>query len=157
MQTLAQGALERSASATRFVNCQLAFVNCSHFDSPVIWGYGKWMTRWRRALAPLAVLWLSCQLTTVAFAFYASDCSCAQGTAATCPMHHRTTSGSKTCGMTGLNENSAFVFDAVVNPIGFTTSEWTLQVALDATSVQMIDFSVRPSLQVPPDSPPPRA
>src|SRR6266852_2464591 len=63
------------------------------------------MTWARRVLGPIAAIWLVCQVATLALVpallgASLAECVCTHGAEATCPMHHKTPTGSpKVCVM----------------------------------------------------------
>src|SRR3954454_12240356 len=127
------------------------------------------MTRLRRALAPLAAIWLVCQLGAAALVpaalsagagqERAAGCTCGHGAHAMCPMHHHQPSGpDRTCSMQPVNTAPAAVLSALVGLPGFRPGATSSLLAPD-TSVHAgtagVDDRGRPPL--PPDPPPPRA
>src|SRR4051812_27772401 len=127
------------------------------------------MTRLRRALAPIAAIWLVCQLGAVALvpaalAASASDqrvagCTCGHGAHAICPMHHHKPSGpDRTCSMQPVNSSPTVVLSALVGLPGFIPGITSSLVAPDAsTYAGKTDADDRSRRPVPPDPPPPRA
>lgn len=124
------------------------------------------MTRLRRALGPIAGIWLVCQLGLVPVAPIVLgvgaaeeriECTCVHGEHATCPMHHRAALGSTICLMRSADNGGAAVLGSIVHFIGVLPE---LAQTLDQGSRRTIDrmattpTSLRPS---PPDPPPPRA
>src|SRR3954452_11502883 len=88
------------------------------------------MTRLRRALTPLAAIWLVCQLGAAALVpaalsagagqERAAGCTCGHGAHAMCPMHHHKPSGpDRTCSMQPVNTAPAAVLSALVGAAGF--------------------------------------
>ena len=122
------------------------------------------MTDLRRALGPLAALWLLCQLGFVAAApitvwmgSSADDCTCPIGDHATCPMHHKNASGLKVCAMRSVNDPASVVLSPTYGLIGFTPNS-THTVVLTSSSHESVPGAVLTlSRPAPPDPPPPRA
>jgi hypothetical protein len=128
------------------------------------------MMRLRRALAPIAAIWLSCQLGAVALvpvALWAgaaaertAGCTCGHGTHAMCPMHHHKPAGSSssTCSMQPVNSGPSAVLTVLVGPPGFIPGSPSSLVVPDlSTRIAHVDAGVRGERPVPPDPPPPRA
>src|SRR5258705_3517430 len=88
------------------------------------------MTRLRRALAPLAAMWLSCQIGTVALVpvalwvsaadSHAAECTCGHGADAMCPMHHHKPTGNTNgnCAMQAAKSPATAVLTALVGVAG---------------------------------------
>src|SRR5258705_12594040 len=91
------------------------------------------MTRLRRALAPLAAMWLSCQIGTVGLVPatlwvsaadpHAAECTCGHGADAMCPMHHHKPTGNTNgnCAMQAAKSPATAVLTALVGGAGLTT------------------------------------
>ena len=134
------------------------------------------MTRLRRVLAPLALVWLSCQIGTVALVPvalwvsaadpHAAECTCGHGTDAMCPMHHKPsggpmhhepTSGSVPCAMQAANSSEAAVLTTLVGTAGLIAEPpRAIQPAVPSVGAQAGDVSAVGERPVPPDPPPPR-
>lgn len=127
------------------------------------------MTRMRRALAPLAAIWLSCQIGTVALGPlalrvsaadpHAAECTCGHGADAMCPMHHhkpaRDPSGH--CSMQASNETGTGVITTLVSAAGLIPESTPSLVApVPSMNVSPTDVDVRGERPAPPDPPPPR-
>ena len=128
------------------------------------------MTRLRRALVPLAALWLSCQVGTVALVPvalwvtaadpHAAECTCGHGADAMCPMHRHKPAGAPTsdCSMQAANETGTAVLTSLVGVTGLVPQATPSLVGLiPSTHVRSFDVGVRGERHVPPDPPPPRA
>jgi hypothetical protein len=128
------------------------------------------MTRLRRALAPLAAIWLSCHIGTVALVPvalwvsaadpHAAECTCGHGADAVCPMHRHKPAGNtnSTCAMQAVNGAATAVLSTLVGVSGFIPeSKPSLAAPVPSTRVRPIDVVVRGERPVPPDPPPPRA
>ena len=88
------------------------------------------MTRLRRVRAPLAAIWLSCQIGTVALVPvalwisaadpHAAECTCEHGADAMCPMHRHTPAGNTNsdCAMQAANGADAAVLTTLVGVAG---------------------------------------
>ncbi len=125
------------------------------------------MTRARRVLARVAAVWLCCQLVAgtlgpVAIALGAPDanaveCTCGHGGDATCPMHHKSTTGSKVCVMRALGERPGLVLSSTFGLTGpVPASTYSIVLASDRREIWTA-VSMRPIRPAPPDPPPPRA
>src|SRR6476620_12728156 len=127
------------------------------------------MTRLRRALAPLAAIWLVCQLGAAALVpaalsasagqERAAGCTCGHGTHAMCPMHHHKPSGpDRTCSMQPVNTTPTAVLSALVGLPGFVPGATSALVSPDAsTHAEKTAVDDRGRRPLPPDPPPPRA
>ncbi len=128
------------------------------------------MTRLRRALAPLAAIWLSCQIGTVGLVPaalwvsaadpHAAECTCGHGADAMCPMHHHKPTGNTNgnCAMQAAKSPATAVLTALVGVAGLIPESTGSFVApVPSTRVRTSDVDVRGERPVPPDPPPPRA
>jgi hypothetical protein len=128
------------------------------------------MTRLRRVLAPLALIWLSCQIGTVALGPialwvsaahpHAAECTCGHGADAMCPMHHHKPAGNSNspCSMQAANSTGTAVLTTIFGVAGpIPESAASLVAPVPSTSVGPADVDVRGERPVPPDPPPPRA
>jgi len=120
----------------------------------------------RRALGPIAALWLACQVGVLAAAPVllqagaaegALECTCAHGDHAVCPMHHESAPGSKVCLIRGADEGDAAVLASVFSLAGVLTAPTQARVSASAHSVVHVFATTPPRPSVPPDPPPPRA
>jgi hypothetical protein len=119
------------------------------------------MTWARRALGPIAAVWLVCQAASLALvptleAGWA-DCTCAHGADATCPMHHKTASGLKVCVMRSAAASVPAILNSLLSVAGLLPAPPLAVVQVvraSAVAVVRSPLTERPS---PPDSPPPRA
>ena len=127
------------------------------------------MTRLRRALAPLAAIWLSCQIGTVALVPvalwvnaadpHAAECTCGHGADAMCPMHRHKPAGDPNshCSMQASNETGTGVLTTIVGAGGLIPESTPSLVApVPSMNVRPADADVRGERPVPPDPPPPR-
>ena len=127
------------------------------------------MTRLRRALVPLAALWLSCQAGTVALVpvalwmsgaeHHAAECTCGHGANAMCPMHRHEPAGTpgRDCSMQAANETGTAVLTTLGAGGLIPQSTPALVAPIPSTHVSPPDVDVRAQRPVPPDPPPPRA
>ena len=127
------------------------------------------MTRLRRALVPLAAMWLSCQIGTVALVPvalwvsaadpHAAECTCGHGADAMCPMHRHKPAGDPNshCSMQAANETGTAVLTTIVGAAGLIPESTPSLVApVPSMNVRPADVDVRGERPVPPDPPPPR-
>jgi hypothetical protein len=120
------------------------------------------MTRARRALGPIAAVWLLCQaatLTLVPALLEASlaECLCTNGADASCPMHHRTTASSKVCVMQSLTTNAAATLNALFSVVGVVPARSLANGLVPTASPVLIECSMATERPSPPEPPPPRA
>jgi hypothetical protein len=120
------------------------------------------MIRARRALGPIAAVWLLCQavtLTLVPALLEASlaECFCTNGADASCPMHHRTTASSKLCVMQSLTTNAAATLNALFSVVGLVPARSLATAVMPTTSPVLIACSMATERPSPPEPPPPRA
>jgi hypothetical protein len=125
------------------------------------------MSRARRALAPIAALWLLCQCATwvlaptllwIGMADAGVACVCIHTAEAACPMHHEAAAaGSKVCSMRGLSQTGAATLQSLLGLAGLVPVS-ALSTAPTTVAGSNLDrhstLTARPS---PPDPPPPRA
>jgi hypothetical protein len=126
------------------------------------------MTHLRRALAPLAAIWLTCQIGTVALVPlalwvpaadpHAAECTCGHGDGAMCPMHHKPIGGSAPCAMQAANGSGTAVLTTLVGTAGLIP-ERTVAIRPGILSEQFrpADAALVGERAVPPDPPPPRS
>jgi hypothetical protein len=120
------------------------------------------MTRARRALGPIAAVWLVCQAATltlvpVLLGTSLAECTCIHGTDASCPMHRTAAAGSKVCVMQGLTTNATATLNSLFSVVGLMPAPLLATAPLPTASPVFLECSMathRPSL---PDPPPPRA
>ena len=126
------------------------------------------MASLRRVLAPVAALWLFCQIGTVALVpvalWHASDphgaeCTCGHGLGAMCPMHHKPASPPADCAMQAAEgSGSAVMLTGLINLTGLIPESTAgLAPATVTAHVAFADVDPRGERPVPPDPPPPRA
>ena len=124
------------------------------------------MTRLRRALGPVAAVWLCCQLALLAappllvgagVAAPLVECTCTHGDHGVCPMHHAPAPEGTRCLMRGAGNSSTAVLATVYTLVGVLTVP-TRTVVPPAASVYFHSDPDRPSSRpAPPEPPPPRA
>jgi hypothetical protein len=128
------------------------------------------MMRLRRGLAPLAAIWLSCQIGTIALVPvalwvsaadpHAAECTCGHGVDALCPMHRHRPAGNQNshCSMQAANGAGTAVLRTFVGVAGLIPESTPLLVVpVPSTSVSPADVDLPGERPVPPDPPPPRA
>jgi hypothetical protein len=126
------------------------------------------MTRLRRGLAPVAAIWLCCQVGTLALAPVALwiaaadphgiECTCGHGAGAMCPMHHKPTDQSGTCAMQAASLPGNAVLAAITGLTGLVPgSTISIGPATVTTPAPKADVHVDGRRPIPPDPPPPRA
>jgi hypothetical protein len=123
------------------------------------------MSRFRSALARVAIVWLACQSTSLAAvpvamwseATAALECTCGHGAHAMCPLHHRSASGSHRCAMRALADVDSVMIVSLLGPTGLMPASPTFtspRRRIDVATLDVDDVVLR---EVPPDPPPPRA
>lgn len=125
------------------------------------------MTRVRRLLGPLATIWLTCQVATLALAlpaFWAQPagaselaCTCPDGADRTCPMHHKAPPSSKPCSMRGVDDSWAAALGPMLGAAGLLPTRTSTPVPASVVTALFVASSTASDRPVPPDSPPPRA
>ena len=128
------------------------------------------MSRLHRVLAPLAAMWLSCQVGTIVLAPVsvwvsaadpdAAECTCGHGADAMCPMHHHKPAGNPDshCSMLAANVAGTAVLTTIAGVAGLIPEPAPSLVApVSSTSVTPAGVDIRGERPVPPDPPPPRA
>jgi hypothetical protein len=120
----------------------------------------------RRALGPVAALWLCCHIGLLASApivFWTGaaeellECTCSHGDHAICPMHHKPAPGSKICLMRSANDNDAAVLSSFFSFIGVLTAPTLAITPPSPQSVVATLTTTTSNRPAPPDPPPPRA
>jgi len=121
----------------------------------------------RRALAPIAAMWLLCQsaaLVGVPAFFWdtsieALECTCAHGDHAMCPMHHKPAPGKNRCFMRGAGDDAGTaVLDTMLTGIGVMPGPVRFIGAPASTPIVFaFDATANTFGSSPPDPPPPRA
>jgi hypothetical protein len=127
------------------------------------------MTRLRRVFVPLAAMWLSCQVGTVALTPVvmwvsaadprAAECNCGHGPDAMCPMHRHKPAADpiSDCSMQAANETGTAVLTTLVGAAGLIPESTPSLVApVPSMNVGPTDVDVRGERPLPPDPPPPR-
>jgi hypothetical protein len=124
------------------------------------------VSRLRRLIGVVAIVWLTGQLVTLAIApaelwtsaANPSDptCQCADGSAATCPMHHPTAPGRRTCAMRGVAPLTSVALTALLGGPGCLAATPTALFNASTASHPRPSSSNPVSWFVPPDPPPPR-
>jgi hypothetical protein len=125
------------------------------------------MTRVRRALGPIAALWLCGQaatLTLVPAALWGGStdaslaaCLCIRGADAACPMHHPTAAGSKVCAMGSLDTAAAAAVNSMFGGVGLMPAGRVAIAPTTTASPAFLDGSTPTGRPAPPEPPPPRA
>jgi hypothetical protein len=121
----------------------------------------------RRFLGPIATVWLVCHAATLtlvpallwvqAMDASVTECTCATGADATCPMHHRTAGGSKVCVIQSLTTNATVTLNALFGIIGLVPAPPMMTAPVATTSPVRLGRSMATERPSPPDPPPPRA
>lgn len=121
------------------------------------------MRRVRRRLGQVAVIWLLCQVTTLALAptvlwarSAALECQCTHGEHAMCPMHHRPAPGSRLCLMRSADDDGAAVLTSLFGAVGLVpvfTPAPQPDVQRATVVADLTTHLLQPSS---PDPPPPR-
>ena len=126
------------------------------------------MTHLRRVLAPVTIVWLTCQTGAVALAPvalwitaadpHATECTCGHGPGAMCPMHHKPGGGSAPCAIQAADGGGTAVLTTLVGTAGLLTEPaHSIQPPSTTEHLRATDVHVVGELPVPPDPPPPRA
>ena len=115
----------------------------------------------RRALAPIAAIWLVCQAATLAlvptvFEAGLAECVCANGADATCPMHHKT-AGAKVCAMQSATTTVPAPLNALLSVPGLLPAAPQMMVPVSTASPVLFERSMLTRRPSPPDPPPPRS
>ena len=119
------------------------------------------MTRVRRALGPIAVVWLACQAATLAIVparlgASLAECACSHGADATCPMHHRAAT-SKVCVVQSMTASGAATPNALFSVVGLVSVRSLAVAPVPETSALPVECPTAIGQPSPPDPPPPRA
>jgi hypothetical protein len=125
------------------------------------------MSRLRRVLAPVAAIWLCCQVGTVALVPaalwitaadpHAVECTCGHGLGAMCPMHHKPADEAAPCGMKAANAGAA-VLTTLIGTAGLITEPArSVQPPIPSIYPPAADVHLARLRPVPPDPPPPRS
>jgi hypothetical protein len=123
------------------------------------------MSRFRSALARVAMLCLVCQSTSLAAvpmamwseAAAALECTCGHGAHAMCPLHHRSAAGSHRCAMRALPDVDSVVIVSLLGPTGLMPTSPTFTAPLRGIDVVPLHVDDAVLRTAPPDPPPPRA
>jgi hypothetical protein len=126
------------------------------------------MPQLRRLLAPVAAIWLFCQVGAVALVpvalwitaadRHAAECTCSHGADAMCPMHHKPIGGSAPCAMQAANNSGTAVLTMVAGTAGLITQPpHSIQPPTGTDYQRALDVHVAGERPIPPDPPPPRA
>jgi hypothetical protein len=125
------------------------------------------MTCLRRVLGPLATIWLIGQVATLTVAlpvFWvqlagagALACTCSPGADSTCPIHHKTSTGSKLCLMRSADDSGAWVLSSLLSAVGLIPTRTATAAPNSVGAEPIIASSATTDRPVPPDPPPPRA
>jgi hypothetical protein len=127
------------------------------------------MPRLRRALVPLAAVWLYCQIGTVALAPvalwvsaadpHAAECTCGHKANVMCPMHRHTpaVNSSSDCTMQAANGPATAVLTTLAGVAGLMPESIpSLAAPIPSIRVRPIDVDVQGERPLPPEPPPPR-
>ena len=125
------------------------------------------MTSLRRALAPVAAIWLICQAATLTIAlpaFWVQSvgagelaCTCAHDVDGACPMHHKTSTGAKLCLMQRADDSGTSVLRSLLGAIGLIPTRTATTAPASLGSEPLLASGAVTDRPVPPDPPPPRA
>jgi hypothetical protein len=124
------------------------------------------MTRLRRALAPIAAVWIACQLAGLAAApavVWVStaemlvECTCSHGDHAVCPMHHKPAPDSNRCQMRSAQDNQTATLGSLFGGVGVAPVLVNTGALVPAAAVVLADVTTRSLGSNPPDPPPPRS
>jgi len=125
------------------------------------------MTRARRALGPIAALWLCGQaatLTLVPAALWGGStdaglaaCMCIRGADAACPMHHPAAAGSKVCAMRNLDTGAAGVLNSMCGGVGLMPAGRVAIAPMPTARPAFLEGSTPTGRPATPEPPPPRA
>jgi hypothetical protein len=121
--------------------------------------------RLRRALGPVAAVWLLCQAAALMLGPAAhllgaveapAECTCLHGDHAICPMHHTPARGAQFCVMSADDNGVAVLTSILIGPglVQEVVRPAPPPAELAAASRDITTRSLRPA---PPDPPPPRA
>ena len=120
----------------------------------------------RRALGPIAAVWLLCQTTSMALApallWQGSaagvvECTCAHGDHSICPMHHKPAADPNRCAMRSADSGDPAVLTALFPAIGTIPVRTHTRVLEPRHRVRVGDVSVAFFAPTAPDPPPPRS
>jgi hypothetical protein len=116
----------------------------------------------RRAIGPIAAIWLVSQAVTLAMApvlleVSLAECVCAHGADATCPMHHKAPAGSsKVCAMQSATTSVPATLNALFSVAGLVPTLPLVMVPVATASALPFERSMLTPRPSPPDPPPPR-
>ena len=102
------------------------------------------------ALAPIA-FWV------IAADAHPTACTCAHGTEAACPMHHKATPGLKVCVMRTLADSPTVLLSSLLGLAGLMPSATDAIVQLSSETAATVALSMATERAVTPDPPPPRS
>ena len=124
------------------------------------------MTRMRRIVGLVAVVWLSCRLASAALAplavwagsadGHAAECTCVHGPDAACPMHKKAAPGSTFCVLQSTAEPSTALLTSPFGLLGLVAERTQLVAPASSRHVLIVDFEMTTRRAGPPDPPPPR-
>src|SRR4051812_32545838 len=123
------------------------------------------MSRFRSALARVAIVLLVCQSTSLAAvpmamwseATAALECTCGHGAHAMCPLHHRATADSHRCAMRALADADSVLIVSLLGPTGPMPASSTFTGPPRRGVIVTLDVDDAGLRDAPPDPPPPRA
>jgi hypothetical protein len=123
------------------------------------------MRRVRRRLGQVAVIWLLCQVATLALAPTALwprsvgtlECLCTHGEHAMCPMHHKPAPGSKLCLMRSADDDGTAVLTSLFGTVGLVPAPAPAARPDPRRVIVVADITTGLLQPASPDPPPPRA
>jgi hypothetical protein len=125
------------------------------------------MIRARRALGPIAALWLLCQAATLtlvpvlaglgATAAGVAVCTCTHGADANCPMHHKAALGAPVCRLKSATASPVAALNALFGAMGVMPVSERATTPAPAVSRVRLARSIATARPAPPDPPPPSA
>ncbi len=115
----------------------------------------------RRALGPIAAVWLVCQAATLALApvlleISLADCMCTHGADAMCPMHHKSAPGARVCVMQSANSSVPAKLNSLFSIAGLLPAPPLTSVPVPTAVLVPREYSTTTPRPSPPDRPPPR-
>jgi len=124
------------------------------------------MIRFRRALVPVAAVWLACQAATLTLGSAALwiaeanvpdlECTCA-GDHGICPMHHKSKDGVKVCLLQSTDNSETAVLTSLLGHLGLVNTPVQVFIPVPVVAIVPIDPTAGTLRPAPPDPPPPRA
>jgi hypothetical protein len=124
------------------------------------------MTRLRRILGRVAVVWLSGQLASAALSPlsvwpeggpHAASCTCTHGVDDACPMHRNSAQGSRSCVLRAAAEPSAVLFTSLFGVTGLAAQRAQLLAPACRATFAISELQATVEQRRSPDPPPPRS